>query len=108
MLRCSRACRRRRQSARLGAASTRGGGARPVPDLPRDPDDAAEFVKTAMTDKPELIVHGGDLPATAFALRDVFAASGHLFDRDMPVKLVQPADGGPMSAKPLTPNSVVM
>ena len=37
--------------------------------------------------KPELIIHDGNLPATAEALRDLFAASGKLFDRDTPVHL---------------------
>jgi hypothetical protein len=59
-------------------------------------------------DRPELTVWASDLPATARALRDLFAGSGNLFDRDMPVKVVQPADGGPMMAIPLTVNSVVV
>ncbi len=40
-------------------------------------------------------------------MRDLLAASGDLYDRDMPVKLVQPATGGPMIARPLTVNNVV-
>jgi hypothetical protein len=62
----------------------------------------------ALGPRPDLIVHGGDLPSTARALRDLFAATGYLFDRDLPVKLVQPADGGSMMASPLTASSVVM
>jgi hypothetical protein len=54
------------------------------------------------------MVHGGDLPATARALRDLFSAAGHLFERDMPTKVVPSADGGPMSAIPLTVNTVVV
>jgi hypothetical protein len=69
---------------------------------------AAQFVSSAVRGKPELMVHGGDLPATVAALRDLFAAAGHLFDRDMPVKVVRSADGGPMAASPLTVNSVVV
>jgi len=72
------------------------------------PRSAASFVDDALRDKPELIVHAGDLPATARALRDLFAASGRLFDRGMVVvKAVHPADGGPPAATRLTVNSVV-
>ena len=60
------------------------------------------------TQKPYLIVQTGDLPATARQLRDLFASRGYLFDRDRPVKVVQPADGGPMIASELTPNGVVI
>jgi hypothetical protein len=77
-------------------------------EIPQMPEDAAEFVDGALNNKPELIVHSGDLPATAYALRDLFAKAVHLFDRDMPVKLVQPANGGAMEAKPLTVSSVVV
>ena len=79
-----------------------------MPDMPRGPEDASEFVDAAMAGKPELMVHRDNLPATAAALRDLFAVAGYLFDRDMPVKVVQPADGGPMAATPLTINSVVV
>src|SRR5271169_2897213 len=79
-----------------------------MPDMPHGPDEAAQFVRATMAGKPELIVHGGDLPATARALRDLFAGCGYLFDRDMPVKVVPPADGGPMAAITLTVNSVVI
>ena len=77
-------------------------------DLPRTPDDAPEFVEASLGQKPQLMVHAGDLPATARALRDVLASSGYLFDRDLPVKLVQPSDGGPMRAVPLTANTVLI
>jgi hypothetical protein len=79
-----------------------------MPDMPRGPGDAGSFVSAALEEKPELIVHTGDLPETARALRDLFAASGRLFDRDMPVRLVQLADGGPMAAIPLTANGIVV
>jgi hypothetical protein len=69
---------------------------------------AAQFVSCAMRGKPVLMVHGGNLPATAGALRDLFAASGYLFDRDMPVKVVRSVDGEPMTATPLTVNSAVV
>ena len=69
---------------------------------------AAEIVDLALRLKPELIIHSGDLPATAEALRDLFAASGKLFDRGLPVRVIRPADGGPPLAIPLTRHNVVM
>jgi hypothetical protein len=70
--------------------------------------DAAEIVDFALKRKPELIIHAGNLPATAEALRDLLAASGKFFDRGMPVRTVKPADGGAPSAIPLTRSNVVM
>jgi hypothetical protein len=70
--------------------------------------NATQFVNGAVKGKPVLMVHGGNLPATARALRDLFAASGSLFDRGMPVKVVQCVGGGPMVATQLTVNSVVV
>jgi putative DNA primase/helicase len=70
--------------------------------------DAKEFVDFALSPKPELIVHAGDLPATAEALRDLLAESESFFDRGVPVRLVRPADGGPPSAIPLTRHNVVI
>ena len=69
---------------------------------------AAEIVDLALKAKVELIVHGGDLPATAEALRDLFAASGKLFDRGLPVRVIRPADGSLPSALPLTKHNVVI
>jgi hypothetical protein len=62
---------------------------------------------SAADKKPPLVINNGDLPATTRELRDLFAAVGYLFDRDMVVKLVPPADGGAMQAIPLTLNGVV-
>jgi putative DNA primase/helicase len=76
--------------------------------VPRTPADVEEFVETTLGQKPQLMVHTGDLPATARALRDLLAGGEYLFDRDVPVKLVQPSDGGPMRAIPLTANTVVI
>ena len=70
--------------------------------------DAAEIVDFALKRKPELIIHAGNLPATAEALRDLLAASGKFFDRGVPVRTVKPADGGAPSAIPLTKSNVVM
>ena len=69
---------------------------------------AAEIVDLALKTKAELIVRGGDLPATAEALRDLFVASGKLFDRGLPVRVIKPADGSLPSALPLTKHNVVM
>jgi hypothetical protein len=69
---------------------------------------AAEIVDLALRAKPELIVHRGSLPDTAEALRDLLAASGRLFDRGLPVRVVRAADGGPPSAVPLTRHNVVI
>ena len=57
---------------------------------------------------PELIIHRGNLPATAADLRDRLAQSGRLFDRGLPVRVVRPADGGMPSATPLTRHNVVI
>jgi hypothetical protein len=44
--------------------------------IPCTPESAAAFVEHVTTGLPELIVHSGNLPATAEALRDLLAASG--------------------------------
>jgi hypothetical protein len=69
---------------------------------------AAEVVDLTLRPKPELVIHAGNLPATAEALRDLLAASGKLFDRGLPVRIVWGADGGPPSAVPLTKHYVVI
>jgi hypothetical protein len=56
---------------------------------------------------PDLIVRSGDLPSTAKELRDMFVARRCFFDRGVPVKMVQPADGSPPAAIPMTVNQVV-
>ncbi len=58
--------------------------------------------------RPDLVIDGGNLPETARQLRDLFAAAGYLFDRDVPVRVVQPADGGPMIAARLMLSNVVV
>src|SRR5262249_6853974 len=68
----------------------------------------AEIVDLALKGKPELIVYSGDLPATAEALRDLLAASGKLFDRGLPVRVIRPADGSLPSAVRLTKHNVVI
>src|SRR5690242_11630138 len=88
-------------SARHGAASAR-------PEVPSmDDRTAAEFVDLAL-DKTELIIHTGNLPASAEALRDLLAACDKLFDRGLPVRVIKPADGGVPSAVPLTKHNVVI
>jgi putative DNA primase/helicase len=69
---------------------------------------AADIVDLALRAKPELIVHRGSLPDTAETVRDLLSASGRLFDRGLPIRVVRPADGGPPSAIPLTRHNVVM
>jgi hypothetical protein len=69
---------------------------------------AAEIFDLAHKHKPELVTHAGNLPATAEELRDSLAASGKLFDRGLPVRVVRPADGGPPSAVPLTKHNVIV
>jgi hypothetical protein len=70
--------------------------------------DVINFVDRALAPKPDLVVHASDLPATAEALRDLLAASGRLFDRAVPVRIIKPADGGPPSATRLTKHNVVI
>jgi Bifunctional DNA primase/polymerase, N-terminal len=72
------------------------------------PKAAARFVELALKPKPELLVHSGNLPATAETLRDLLAATGKFFDRGVPVRLIKPADSGLPSAVSLTRHSVVM
>jgi hypothetical protein len=44
-------------------------------------------------EKPDLIIDGGDLPATARDLRDSLARAGCIFNRAVPVKIVPSSDG---------------
>ena len=66
------------------------------------------IVDLALKPKPELIIYAGDLPATTETLRDLIAASGKLFDRGLPVRVVKPADAGSPSAMPVTKHNVVI
>jgi hypothetical protein len=70
--------------------------------------DVINLIDRALAPKPDLIVHAGDLPAAAEALRDLLTASGRIFDRGMPVRIIQPADGGPPLATRLTKHNVVI
>ncbi len=67
----------------------------------------AEIVDLALQ-KPELVIHGDNLPATAEALRDLLAASGKLFDRGLPVRIIRSADNSSPSVIPLTKHNVVI
>jgi hypothetical protein len=69
---------------------------------------AAAIIDLALNPKPELIVHPGNLPATAEGLRDLLAASRKLFDRGLPVRVIRPADGSLPSAVRLTKHNVVI
>jgi hypothetical protein len=63
---------------------------------------------TVEAEKPDLIVQGANLPATATELRGIIAASELAFDRGgVAVLLRHPADGGPPKAHRLTNNAVV-
>jgi putative DNA primase/helicase len=73
-----------------------------------EPRGAAEIVSLALLAKRELSIHAENLPATAEDLRDLLAASGNLFDRGMPVRIIRAADGGPPLAMPLTRHNVVI
>lgn len=58
--------------------------------------------------KPELVVDGGNLPATAEALRDLIAASGKFYDRDGPARVTKcETDGSPLVTQ-MTKNNVVI
>jgi putative DNA primase/helicase len=70
--------------------------------------NAAGFVASATAPKPQLTVHGGNLPATVCAMRDLFAASSPLFDRGGPVQIIKPADSGIPIVVPLTKHGIVM
>lgn len=71
--------------------------------------DPAAFIDEALG-APELVVHTGNLPVTAVALRDLLAKSARFYDRGGPVRVVPPADGdcGPPSAVPFTRSYVVV
>src|SRR5258708_5815978 len=80
-----------------------------------DPTDMQQIYSTlpkklssATTQKPDLLVDGGNLPATARGLRDILVKSECLFDRGVPVKVVQPRDGGAPVAERLTVNGIVV
>lgn len=60
-------------------------------------------------ERPDLIVHGGDLPATVRALRLVLASADDLFDRGgVPVHLIHGAGDAMPVARRLTVHSVTM
>jgi hypothetical protein len=69
---------------------------------------AAEFVDHALKPESELIIHSGNLPATAEALCNLLAASGGIFDRGLPVRVIRSVDGGPPSVRPLSNHNVVI
>ncbi|HUK09394.1 MAG TPA: hypothetical protein VLX09_16075 [Stellaceae bacterium] len=80
--------------------------------MPDDQAKAKEFVADNF-DRPELVVHEGNLPATVWAARDLLAKHAsdlRLFERGMPVRLVMPTAGElrPPCAEVLTANYVAM
>jgi len=100
--------RKRTIGVSIAGKDMQGGMGRP--NAPQVARNMTELEKSGFQDqiKPELIVHSGNLPATADALRDLFAASGRFLDRGMPVRVVSPADGGSASATPVTRHGVVI
>jgi hypothetical protein len=72
------------------------------------PITAEEANKRVDALKKDLVVEMADLPAAAEALRDIFAATGYLFERgQVVVKVVSPANGGMPQLVPLTVEGVV-
>jgi hypothetical protein len=60
------------------------------------------------TERPDLVVDSGDLPATARELRDLLASGGNFFDRGVPVKVVVSAEDGAPKAMQLTVHRLVV
>lgn len=76
-------------------------------DAPEPDEGFAEHVPPDVTEKPDLVVHGADLPATTAELRRVLAGASNLFDRGgVPVLLVR--SSAALTAKPLTFNNVIV
>ena len=76
--------------------------------MPDGIEHAAAFVAAAITPKPQLVIHSGNLPATVYALRDLLTTSNALFDRGGLVQVIIPTDGSVPTAVRLTKHSVVM
>ncbi len=71
--------------------------------------DANEFLRDALKRKPDLVVHGADRPETVRALLGLLRVDGELYDRGgVLVKLTRPSDGGPLVARELRPNNVIV
>ena len=77
-----------------------------IPDLAALALDIAER-QARDADKPGLHIDHGDLPASAEALRDLLAGRPNLFDRGVPVRLVDDAQRRGLVAMPLTATGVV-
>jgi hypothetical protein len=60
------------------------------------------------TEKPILDIDEANLPATAFALRDLLLTSPHLFVRGVPVKLIFPSETRVPAVIPLTRARVII
>jgi hypothetical protein len=72
------------------------------------PRTAADVVDIALETKPELIVHNGNLPGTAAALRDLLATSDRLFERGVPVRIISQSNAAMPAALALARSNVVM
>src|SRR4051794_14365813 len=71
-------------------------------------ETASNLVAEVLGDKPRLFVRAGDLPSSAYELRDRLAATGRLFDRGTPIRLVPDKLHGGVIAKPLTLQRVII
>lgn len=69
---------------------------------------AAEVIDLVLIVKPELRIHSGNLPATAEALRDLFAASNKFFERGVPVRILRQTGSDQIVVEPLTKSRVVI
>lgn len=69
--------------------------------------DSTTIAEKAPAERPQLIIHIDDLPATARALRDLFARSGQFFERGLPARLMPPTCGIVPQSIPLNANSIV-
>src|SRR5262245_18006001 len=75
-------------------------------DVPRATQ--RELDERAMKERGDLLIDSGNLPSVAFAVRDLLASSDKFFERGMPSRLVNTADGGVPAASPLSKQNVVM
>lgn len=70
--------------------------------------EVAPELGAAATEKPRLLVDRSNPDVTVADLRDVLAESGEIFDRGVPVRLVQDAQLGTLIAHPMTAEAVVL
>src|SRR5262245_19901695 len=82
--------------------------AMPDDDIRNSTADDADHADKNKTKKIKiLIIEPGDLPKVAERVRDLLAASGHFFDRGLPVRIAERAGSRLPVASPLTTHGVV-